>query len=411
MYGLYEIKLTAPATIKVTGQSAIQAKDWDSVVSNYIRRIRYTDWFRGDDIKNHYFTTTAPANDVASVTASYLNAYKDFNYNEEKARYEMSYDNFVKEAAKCFVNVPSLKNVDIDYVISYDATTDQMVLPSGGGGDDDLMTEIINVENLGQGCYALHFKVAKEPWSADYQPDMNNKDEYNECTLVVEDNGYNNWRYISFTAYTSQNPDPGDQSVVEKIEQAPAGSSVNVQMKDTTVVTKDILTAAKGKDVNVVLEMDGYSWTINGKDIDEVKDVDLKVTLDTKAIPDEKVKALAGDKKTKQLTLAYDGEFGFEAELNINVGKDYAKQYGNLYWYNDNKLTFVDAGQVDENGNLSLTFNHASDYVIVFDKEAHDKKAVSSTQTGDTTAMMVYVVPMVLSILGLSLLKKRYANR
>ena len=55
-------------------------------------------------------------------------------------------------------------------------------------------------------------------------------------------------------------------------------------MKDTTVVDKDILTAAKGKDVDVVLEMDGYSWIINGKDIDEVKNVDLKVILDTKNI-------------------------------------------------------------------------------------------------------------------------------
>ena len=234
--------------------------------------------------------------------------------------------------------------------------------------------------------------------------------EYNECILVVEDNGENNWRYISFTGDSSQNPDTGDQSVVEKIEQAPEGSCVNVLMKDTTVVDKDILAAAKGKDVDVVLEMDGYSWTINGKDIDEVKDVDLKVILDTKNIPDEKITALAGDKKTKQLTLAYDGEFGFTAQLNINVGKDYAKQYGNLYWYNDGKLTFIDAGLVDENGFLSLTFTHASDYVIVFDQEAHDKKAVSSTKTGDATTMMAYAVPMVLSVLGLLLLKKRYNN-
>lgn len=285
-----------------------------------------------------------------------------------------------------------------------------MILPDGGFGDYDLITEITNVEDLGQGRYTLRFKVSKEVLNENHRPDMTNKEEYNECTLVVEDNGENNWRYVSFTGDVSQNPDPGDQSVVEKIEQAPAGSSVNVQMKDTTVVTKDILTAAKGKDVDVVLEMDGYSWTINGKDIDEVKDVDLKVTLDTKAIPDEKVKELAGDKKTKQLTLAYDGEFGFEAQLNINVGKDYAKQYGNLYWYNDNKLTFVDAGQVDENGNLSLTFNHASDYVIVFDKEAHDKKAVSSTKTGDTTMIMAYALPMALSVLGLCLLKKKYNN-
>lgn len=409
-YGSYEIKLNAPATIKVTTGLKTEVKDWQEVVNDYITYIRFSDWFTGDGIKDHYFTETAPSNDIAAITYYQSDILDIADYNSVLRRYEIPYDEFIGEAKKHFVNVPSLKDVNIKYVISYDAETNCMIVPDGGIGNPMLITEFTDAEDLGQGRYALHFKVSKEEWDANYKPDMNNKDEYNECTLVVEDNGENNWRYISFTEDSSQDSDSENLTVVEQIEQAPAGSSVNVLMEDTTVVTKDILTAAKGKDVDVVLEMDGYSWTINGKDIDEVKDVDLKVILDTEEIPEDKIKDLAGDKKTRQLSLVYDGDFGFSAQLKINVGKDYAKQYGNLYWYNDNKLTFVDAGQVDENGNLSLTFNHASDYVIVFDKEAHDKKAVASTQTGDTTTMMAYAVTMVLSVLGLMLLKKRYMN-
>lgn len=415
-YGSYEIKLNAPATIKVTTGQRTEVKDWQEVVNDYITHIRYSDWFTGDSIKTHYFTDTAPVNDITLITLYQSDIVEtEGTYNSQLFQYEIPYDAFITEAKKHFANVPSLKDVNIN-LISYDAEKNCMILPDGGFGNPMLIAEFIDAEDLGQDRYALHFKVSKAEWDENYKPDMNNKDEYNECTLVVEDNGENNWRYISFTAYSAQNPDTDDQpetddlTIVEQIQQAPAGSSVNVMMEDTTVVTKDILNAAKGKDVDVVLTMDGYSWTINGKDIDEVKDVDLKVIMDTKNIPDEKIAALAGDKKTKQLTLAYDGEFGFTAELNINVGKDYAKQYGNLYWYNNDKLTFVDAGLVDENGNLSLTFNHASDYVIVFDKEAHDKKAASSTQTGDTTTMMAYAVPMTLSVLGLMLLKKRYMN-
>lgn len=419
----YEIKLTAPATIRVKSLPPAKAKDWENVASNFTYFLRLTDEFKGDDINKHFFTESVAAEDIATLSILHLDTANDLNYDTQTGYYYIDYDRYIEIVSKYFNNVPSLKNVNVENMVYYDSENNQMVFPYYiGFGYPSLATQVVDVFHIGNGRYAIHFKVSKDDIESSI-PDMEDINDYTECTLVVENNGFDEWKYVSFEkgfTHSSESvpeiPDPEEPPVVEEtttveiIEQAPAGSSVNVQMKDTTVVTKDILTAAKGKDVNVVLEMDGYSWTINGKDIDEVKDVDLKVTLDTKAIPDEKVNALAGDKKTKQLTLAYDGEFGFEAELNINVGKDYAKQYGNLYWYNDNKLTFVDAGQVDENGNLSLTFNHASDYVIVFDKEAHDKKAVSSTKTGDTTMIMAYALPMVLSVLGLSLLKKRYNN-
>lgn len=413
MYGSYEIKLNAPATVKVTCKLLTEAKDWGKAVDEYVRTIRYSDWFTGDGINNHYFDETAPANDVALITYYQSDILDTATYNETLKRYEIPYDKFVTEAKKHFVNVPDLKSVNIENIISYDEQTNCMIVPNGGIGNPILVTEFVDAKDLGQGRYALHFKVSKDEWE-ETMPDMTNKDNYHECTLVVEDNGYNNWKYVSFekgytygTGDSQEIPDSSAPTVVEQIQQAPEGSSVNVVMDDTTVVTKDILNAAKGKDVDVVLTMDGYSWTINGKDIDEAKDVDLKVTLDTKAIPEEKITALAGDKKTKQLSLAYDGEFGFKAVLKLNVGKEFAKQYGNLYWYNDNQLSFVDANQVDQDGYLSLTFNHASDYVIVFDSQAHDKKAVSSTQTGDNTSLGLYASALLTSALLLFLVKRK----
>jgi len=38
-------------------------------------------------------------------------------------------------------------------------------------------------------------------------------------------------------------------------------------MSDATVAPKDVLEAAKGKDVDIVLDMNGYKWTINGNNI------------------------------------------------------------------------------------------------------------------------------------------------
>lgn len=157
-------------------------------------------------------------------------------------------------------------------------------------------------------------------------------------------------------------------SVVQEIKGTSAGSTVQVDVGDATVLSKEILEAAKGKDVNIQLNMGSYTWTINGKDIkaSDLKDIDMKVTMNTDSIPSSVVKKLAGDNPTMQLSLAHEGDFGFQAKLTLNVGSQYAGKFGNLYYYDsDGKLVYINSGKVAESGNVSLTFSHASDYVVV----------------------------------------------
>ena len=93
--------------------------------------------------------------------------------------------------------------------------------------------------------------------------------------------------------------------------------------------------------------------------------------MDTNAIPPTIVQQLAEDKTARQLSLTYDGPFGFKGVLTINVGAANAGEYGNLYYYDSTgRLIFMNGGKIDENGNVSLYFTHASDYVIVIDKKA-----------------------------------------
>ena len=160
--------------------------------------------------------------------------------------------------------------------------------------------------------------------------------------------------------------------VVERINSAAEGGSVIVDMGNATVVPKDILETAKGKDIDVVLNMGGYTWTINGKDIfsENLKDIDLKVTLDTDNIPGSIIQALAGDNPAKQLSLAHNGDFGFLATLTVNVGAENAGRFGNLYYYDsDGRLIFMNAGTVTGEGMVSLDFSHASEYVIVMSEQ------------------------------------------
>ena len=176
---------------------------------------------------------------------------------------------------------------------------------------------------------------------------------------------------------------------VDEIQKAEEGKDVVIEMKQengkvATVVPVEILDAVKGKDVDVVLNMGEYSWTINGKDVkDGAKDINLEVVLDTKAVDETVVKELAGNDTARQISLSHDGEFNFKATLTINVGKDFVGKFGNLYYHEgEGKFTFVSAAKVDENGNVNLDFSHASDYVVVLGEDRSDDE---NTNQGTTT--------------------------
>ena len=193
-------------------------------------------------------------------------------------------------------------------------------------------------------------------------------------------------------------PDKAVSVVIEEINSSTPGQTVQLNMNSWTSVPTEILEAAKGKDVNVVLVMDGYSWTINGKDIQTIYNrdrTDLKVTKNTNNIPGSTVTAVAGDNPSLQISLAHEGDFGFKATLSIGVGSEHAGKYGNLYYHDKNgKLVFIDAGQIDSEGNVSLVFSHASDYLLVISDQAMSQvnvpenlKPAGTNQNGTTSAV------------------------
>ena len=94
-----------------------------------------------------------------------------------------------------------------------------------------------------------------------------------------------------------------------------------------------------------------------------------------KKIPVEVINNVTGERYSINLTLAYDGEFGFKAVLTVNMEAKNAGLYANLFYYNgqSGELEFVCAGEIDAEGNVDLTFTHASDYTIVIDVQSMAK--------------------------------------
>lgn len=162
--------------------------------------------------------------------------------------------------------------------------------------------------------------------------------------------------------------------IKEEIEKAEAGASVKIDMKKATVVPKEVLEAIKGKPVDIVLDMGSYSWTIDGAEVNaaDLKDIDLEVSIGTDNVPSALVSSIAEGKPATQLSLTHNGEFGFRADLTLNLGSENSGSYGNLYYYDSSgKLIFRNAGQIGADGSTTLSFSHASDYVAIIDKMAH----------------------------------------
>ena len=219
------------------------------------------------------------------------------------------------------------------------------------------------------------------------QPDTDNGNEKGDSIkpYIKDDSGKEGWDVIK-----------------PQLEEAKAGDTVTVAMNGTTVVPKDVIDSIKGKDTTLVLDMgNGLSWKIYGKDItDAAGDIDFDVTVGAdagKSIPVDVINNVTGERSSLNLTLAYDGEFGFTATLTVNMESKNAGLYANLFYYNEQtgELEFISAGQIDPDGNVELVFTHASDYTIVVDTRIMsdngqaDNKAdetIPASKTDDSTS-------------------------
>ncbi len=189
-----------------------------------------------------------------------------------------------------------------------------------------------------------------------------------EMPYLKNDTGKNSWELIG-----------------EQLENAPDREIIDVEMNGTTIVPGDIFDTIKGRDVTVVFHMgDGITWTVNGRDVTAAgKDIDFGVVFGEEAgktIPVEIINNVTRERYSVNLTLAYDGEFGFRATLTVNMDKKNAGFFANLFYYNEQsgELEFICAGEIDSQGEVGLTFTHASDYTIIVDRQSMEPGVVEN---------------------------------
>ena len=193
-----------------------------------------------------------------------------------------------------------------------------------------------------------------------------------ELPFIKDEDGKTGWEFIN-----------------SRLADTDEGGRVIVEMNGSTDVHEETFALIKGKDITLVLDMgNGFSWEINGNDVDSPKNVNLSVTPDAD-IPVKVINRLTGECYCTSFTLEYSGEFGFIAKLSMGLGKENKGLYANLYYYlGDGEFEFIGSAKVNSEGVAKLSLSHASDYVVIVDETDHaaDNKSgdAEKPESGET---------------------------
>ena len=326
--------------------------------------------------------------DVAIAKANALNKndYKDFSGVEAAVNAVVRDKNITKQSevdamAKAIEDaITALQYKGADYT-NVDAAIDKAPEPSNAAGNNNntgttggSAAGTVNSSSTGQNSKpSSKNNTGNSKNDSSKNADSQNNPDTENKPYIKDDSGKEGWDVIK-----------------PQLEEAKSGDTVTVAMNGTTVVPKNIFDSIKGEDVTLVLDMgNGISWKINGQNITEPSgDIDFGVTVGAdagKSIPVDVINNVTGERYSMNLSLAYDGEFGFTATLTINMESKNAGLYANLFYYNEQtgELEFVSAGQIDADGNAELEFTHASDYTIVVDVAVMDggnKDSINTTK-------------------------------
>ena len=192
------------------------------------------------------------------------------------------------------------------------------------------------------------------------------------------------------------------ETAMSEISRITSGT-VTIDMRDgKTVIPAEILALVKGKNIDLVLNMgNGNSWTINGESVEIAKSVDMGIRKGTSNIPASVLNTVTGERFTVQMSLKYDGEFGFFAELSVDLGSRTDGRYADLYYYNEKskEMEIIDSSEII-GGKAGFVMSHASEYAIVIsDKPAAENidsaagiSDMSETAESGNTALTVVIM-------------------
>lgn len=163
------------------------------------------------------------------------------------------------------------------------------------------------------------------------------------------------------------------QNKLVELVQNPKIATVNMNFvcSGEVKVPTSILQAIKGTNVTIAFHSgNGVALSISGqdlknKDLSKLNAVELTVIDSEGRIPENIVASKQGEKK-RLISIKDTGDFGVAVNLHVNVGKENAGKYANLYRYNPEKgrLEYCGSFLITSNGQSMFALRRGGDYLV-----------------------------------------------
>ncbi|MBD5138680.1 MAG: hypothetical protein HDT24_05155 [Ruminococcus sp.] len=160
----------------------------------------------------------------------------------------------------------------------------------------------------------------------------------------------------------------GWTNIAAYINASPNDVIIPITMNGEDELPKEIADCIMNRDVTLRIDIGGGPvWTVNGLDVTEPQTVNMRVSERSNKIPANVIDYIVSEFEPKEYRLYHSGDFGFRAELTLNVGKKYNDYYAVLYHYNTKtkQLEFVDESYVADK-QVTFELTHASYYAVAF---------------------------------------------
>ena len=156
--------------------------------------------------------------------------------------------------------------------------------------------------------------------------------------------------------------------------------------KSATVVPATTIAAAATTNTELILDVSSdMAWSIQPSQIlSASQDIDLGINENTADIPAEKLATVETEGVVeKQFTINHDGDFGFTANLTVQLNAADAGKTAKLFWYNTSTgdMELVDYAVINEYGEATFAMTHASSYAVCV-----NTAVASATASEDNTA-------------------------
>lgn len=175
---------------------------------------------------------------------------------------------------------------------------------------------------------------------------------------------------------STQEPVTTPQQTANQIKSANAGSTVTMSLGSGNTVSRTVWQALAGKDVILEIETGRFSWAVDGRNVDP-KALPTNLNLGAKEgmnlIPAAVLEQIPRGSETLQISLNHNGSFAIPLTLSVDLGRDNAQRWANLYYYNTQTkaMDFQSSALISDRGRASFPMDHASSYAVVVDRVSH----------------------------------------